>query len=75
MKMEDNLNFKAADFTTKTSKTNGVDTIEIDLVQFLIKVIIDIILKYSCNHRTVTTIAAATSIIHQAELRHRTRME
>ena len=32
MKMEDDLNFKAADLTTKTSKTNGFDTIEIDLV-------------------------------------------
>ena len=31
MKMEDDLNFKA-DLTTKTSKTNGFDTIEIDLV-------------------------------------------
>ena len=35
MKMENELNCKAsywADLTTKTSKTNGFDTIEIDLV-------------------------------------------
>ena len=35
MKMEDNLNFKAvllSWFNNKTSKTNGFDTIEIDLV-------------------------------------------
>jgi hypothetical protein len=30
--MEDDLNFKADYLTTKTSKTNGFDTIEIDLV-------------------------------------------
>ena len=35
MKMEDDLNFKAVllvDLTTNTSRTNGFDTIEIDLV-------------------------------------------
>ena len=34
MKMENELNCKA-DLTTKTSKTNGFDTIEIDLVIIL----------------------------------------
>ena len=35
IKMEDDLNFKAVllrSLTTKTSKTNGFDTLEIDLV-------------------------------------------
>ena len=40
IKMEDDLNFKAVLlrlFNNKTSKANGFDTIEIDLVMWLVK--------------------------------------